>query len=312
MKKRGFINIQLFAEPSDDADDIEINIVEDTEEESADVVDVTETDDEEEEDESDLEDSEDSDTEDTDGEENDGEESDGKTDGDGDAGDKENKVNSDTANSEVEEKIKKAVEEATKKQNGINAQTFDILKKYGLVNDGETADKLQDVLDRISAEEAGVSVEEYRENRKAKEFYEESKKQKEYELKEKQRELFQKLMTADLNELKSSFPIDKGITDIKDAFDDFEQFKNFGKLRDNGIDVKTAYMAVCGEKVTAMQNEIAKKNTGSKAHLKSNGKASTSSFDKVTMTTKEMQEWRALFPNKSDKEIAKLYKETKI
>lgn len=174
------------------------------------------------------------------------------------------------------------------------------LEKMGIDVDGDVAD----VMEKTVAESEGVSVEEYR-----------KRKQESIDLaNEKEnakRQAFEKLAASDLSELKKSFPdlLEKGR--INDCFDSFDDFVEFGRLRDAGISPKKAYLAVNGDKVRNQQAIAAQRKATSdgKKHITSVAPKKASNDD-IVMPKETLREWRDLFPDKTDKEIRALYKQS--
>ena len=125
------------------------------------------------------------------------------------------------------------------------------------------------------------------------------------------RQRFEQLAASDLAELKKSFPDLLQVDNIRNAFKSMEDFVQFGKLRDSGVAPKTAYMAVNGEQVRTAQAQAAQKKVAGdgKRHITSVApkKASDTS---VVMPKETLREWRDNFPELTDAEIRKLYKET--
>ena len=120
-----------------------------------------------------------------------------------------------------------------------------------------------------------------------------------------QRTEFEKKMKADLAELQSAYPETKKLTSITQV----QNFAEFGRLRDMGLTPKQAYAAAnpdgVRENVAAAVKQQSLNET--KQHLQS-AVPKKAKGDTITMTRKELLEWRDLFPDKSDKEIIALYK----
>lgn len=184
----------------------------------------------------------------------------------------------------------------------LENQARKTLKSLGIeVKEGET---LEEALERVDAETEGVSLKEYR---KSKREAEETQRAKEL----LQRQKFEELAANDLAELKKSFPdlLDKG--HIKDCFNSFEDFVQFGRFRDAGIKAKEAYIAVNSDKVLTAQQKAAQQKAASdgKRHITSVAPKAANA-ESVVMPKETLKEWRDMFPNLTDKEIRKLYKQT--
>lgn len=182
----------------------------------------------------------------------------------------------------------------------LEKQVKDTLEKLGIKVDGDVTE----VLDRVAAETEGKTLEEYRNEKSEKAELETAKKSL-------ARQRFEQLAASDLAELKKSFPDLLQVDNIRNAFKTMEDFAQFGKLRDSGVAPKTAYMAVNGEQVRTAQAQAAQKKVAGdgKRHITSVApkKASDTS---VVMPKETLREWRDNFPELTDAEIRKLYKET--
>ena len=207
--------------------------------------------------------------------------------------------NSTAADSQDE---KDAIIENLKKQNNkFRAQTKETLEKLGIKVAG---DNVEEALEQAAAESDGVSLEEYR---KTKSDAAEVAQARET----LRRQKFETLAANDLAELKKSFPDLLETKQIKDAFTNIDEFAKFGRLRDSGIDVKTAYLAVKGDDVRAKQSAAATQKAANdgKNHITSVAPKKAAG-DSITMPKSTLREWRDMFPNKTDKEIIQLYKKT--
>lgn len=182
----------------------------------------------------------------------------------------------------------------------LEDQVKETLKKLGIEVDGDVTE----VLDRVAAEAEGKTFEEYRKEKNEKEELEMAKQTL-------ARQRFEQLAANDLAELKKSFPDLLQVNHIRNAFKNVEDFVQFGKLRDSGISPKNAYMAVNGDQIRTAQAQAAQKKTESdgKRHITSVAPKKTSDTS-VTMPKEILREWRDNFPELTDAEIRKLYKET--
>jgi hypothetical protein len=179
-------------------------------------------------------------------------------------------------------------------------QVKDTLELLGIKVDGDVTE----ALDRVAAETEGKTLEEYRKEKDEKTEIENAK-----QVLARQR--FEQLAATDLAELKKSFPDLLQVDNIRKCFKTMEDFVQFGKLRDSGVEPKTAYMAVNGEQVRTAQAQAAQKKTAGdgKRHITSVAPKKASD-NNVVMSKDELKEWRDTFPELTDAEIRKLYKES--
>ncbi len=258
----------------------------------------------------DIDDEEMDDAEEDDGEdeldETDADENNDETDTEGD--DKGDKSNEDAPAAESATDKKDAQIEDLRKQlaakdselSNVRNLSKETLQKMGVKVDGT----VEEALERANAESEGVSLEDYRKARAATAEAQAAERQ----LKQQK---FEELAANDLSELKKSFPDLLGNKHIADCFDTFADFVQFGKLRDSGIEPKTAYLAINGDKVRAKQTAAAQQKaaSGGKDHLNS-AVTRKASGDNVVMPKETMREWKELFPHLSEKEIKALYKQS--
>lgn len=80
-------------------------------------------------------------------------------------------------------------------------------------------------------------------------------------------------------------------------------YERYAALRSMGLSVKEAYAAANCENMRYGASGL----EGTKSHLRSNVPKGASS-GKVSMSRSELAQWRDLFPGKSDREIADLYR----
>lgn len=240
------------------------------------------------------------DTEDTEAEDDTDDESDNEDDADSDDASKDD--TSDGNSNEPDEKDLK-YQELEAKYKKLEANSRDALHKLGVEvkPDGD----VNEALEKAAAEAEGKTLEEYRKEKTDAEALAKAK-----ELVAKQN--FEKVAAADLTDLKKSFPYLLEKTAIRSCFDSFEDFAKFGRLRDNGIPAKEAYLAINGDKVREMQSAAARQKAANdgKQHIKSVAPKNTSDGTNVTMPKKTLEEWRDIFPDKSDKEIKELYRQS--
>lgn len=156
-------------------------------------------------------------------------------------------------------------------------------------------------LESLAAEADDISIEDYRKKKQETEQADEAKKIL-------QKAEFEKKAAADLAELKKYYP---ELANVKTIYE-IENLAEFGRYRDLGIAPKQAYAAANPDKLRENAANAAKQKSlnETKKHLQSSvpkGSKDTS----VTMTKKELATWRDLFPTLSDKELVKLYKQSK-
>lgn len=192
---------------------------------------------------------------------------------------------------------RKELEELKRKLSAYESQTKDTLAKLGI----ETEDALEG-LAGLAAEAEGITTEEY------------LKRKAQVEQDEKARALlrnaeFEKMARADLAELHAVFPETQSYKDIRDMPKDI--LKEFGKYRDMGLSPKAAYAAANPDGIRNNVAAAVKKQSlhDTKTHLQSSVPKG-SKDNSIKMTKKDLEYWRGIFPNRSDKEIAKLYKES--
>lgn len=124
-----------------------------------------------------------------------------------------------------------------------------------------------------------------------------------------QQQAFEKIAAADLAELHAAYPETKQYTHIRNLPEDIKN--KFGRFRDAGLSAKEAYAAANPDGIrTQVATAVKKKSLhDSKSHLRTavpKGSKDTS----IVMPKSELARWRDLFPDKSDKEIISLYKNT--
>ena len=178
-----------------------------------------------------------------------------------------------------------------------DSQIKDTLKSLGADENGGVAE-----LERLAAEAAEIPVEEYR-RRKAERL------QQEEAMRLVQKQKFDEKIRADLAAVQQAYPETK---QYKSVFE-FPNFAKFSKYRDLGLPPDEAYIAANPKGVMtsvagAAQQQV-RNLSNTKDHLRSN--VPVGSKDKsITISKKQMAEYRDLFPNLSDKEIVALHKQT--
>ena len=179
----------------------------------------------------------------------------------------------------------------------LESQSKDTLKKLGM----ETDDVMEG-LAALAAETADQTTEEYKADRA-------KQRTAEREAEAKRIADFEALAAKDLAELQEYYPETKAYKNINDMPPDV--LKEFAANRNLGLSAKKAYAAanVDGIRNSAAEAGKRKATNQSKAHLQSSnpkGGAKTGTY----ISAKEMNAWRDMFPNKSDKEIIAIYKKT--
>ena len=186
--------------------------------------------------------------------------------------------------------------EALKKElDALKAQSADTLEKLGV-----KSDSVLEGLEKVAAESDDMSLDEYR------------KKKAESQRNDAARKLlqqteFENKMLSDFAEIQREFPETRGLKSLREI----ENLAKFGRFRDLGLSPKEAYAAANPDSVRKSVAAATKQQAlnETKAHLKSAVPAG-SKDDGISISKKELKEWRDLFPNLSDKEISKLYKES--
>ncbi len=119
---------------------------------------------------------------------------------------------------------------------------------------------------------------------------------------------YETLMQLDLAEVKRNYPDAASYNSVAE----FPHAKRFAELRDLGLSAKEAYIASHPDAVRRnVAESVRKQNLAeTKNHIHSTVPKGTKDTS-VTIPKKELEEWRDLFPDCSDRELAKLYKKTK-
>lgn len=194
-----------------------------------------------------------------------------------------------------EDERDKKIAELQRQYAALESQAKDTLSKLGI-----KANNALEGLEKVAAESDDISIDDYR------------KKKAESQRNDEARQLLQKVefekkMKADLAEVQREFPETKSLKSITEI----ENFAKFGRLRDIGLSPKEAYAAANADSVRKNVATATKQQSlnETKAHLKS-AVPKGSKDEAIVMPKKVLSEWRDLFPNMSDKEIVKLYKES--
>lgn len=187
------------------------------------------------------------------------------------------------------------IEALTKELDALKAQSADTLARLGV-----KSENVLEGLEKVAAESDDMSLDEYR------------KKKAESQRDDAARKLlqkteFEKKMLSDFAEIQREFPETRGLKSLREI----ENLAKFGRFRDLGLSPKEAYAAANPDSVRKSVAAATKQQSlnETKAHLKSAVPAG-SKDDGIVISKKELQEWRDLFPNLTDKEISKLYKES--
>lgn len=187
------------------------------------------------------------------------------------------------------------IEALTKELDALKAQSADTLAKLGV-----KSDNVLEGLEKVAAESDDMSLDEYR------------KKKAESQRDDAARKLlqqaeFEKKMLSDFAEIQREFPETRGLKSLREI----ENLAKFGRFRDLGLSPKEAYAAANPDSVRKSVAAATKQQSlnETKAHLKSAVPAG-SKDDGIAISKKELREWRDLFPNLSDKEISRLYRQS--
>lgn len=187
------------------------------------------------------------------------------------------------------------IESLKKELDALKAQSADTLAKLGV-----KSDNVLEGLEKVAAESDDMSLDEYR--KKKAESQRDDAARKLYQQAE-----FEKKMQSDFAEIQREFPETRGLKSLREI----ENLAKFGRFRDLGLSPKEAYAAANPDSVRKSVAAATKQQSlnETKAHLKSAVPAG-SKDDGIAISKKELREWRDLFPNLSDKEISRLYKES--
>lgn len=193
------------------------------------------------------------------------------------------------------EALKREKETAERELEALKKQTLETLSKLGI-----KADSALEGLEKAAAESDDMSLEDYR------------KKKAEAQRNDEARRLYQqvefeKKMKADFAEIQREYPETRSLKSLTEI----ENLGKFGRFRDMGLSPKEAYAAANPDSMRRSVAAATKQQSlnDTKAHLKSAVPVG-SKDDGIVMTKRELAEWRDLFPNLSDKEISKLYRDS--
>ena len=224
----------------------------------------------------------------------------GEGDDDSDVGAKEPKESEaepggrDEKDARIEE-LQRRLEAQVKEYEALKAQSADTLEKLGI-----KSDNVLEGLEKVAAESDDMSLEAYRQKKADGQRDEDARKLY-------QRVEFEKKMKADLEEIQREYPETRGLKSLTEI----ENLAKFGRFRDLGLSAKEAYAAANADSVRKSVAAATKQQSlnATKAHLRSAVPAG-SKDDGITISRKELSAWRDLFPNLSDKQIVRLYKES--
>ena len=178
----------------------------------------------------------------------------------------------------------------------LRSQSRETLNRLGVTEGDELSG-----LVKLAAEAEGKTEEEYLRQKQERDRAAEA-------VRLMQQTKFNAKIAADLAEVQAAYPDAKAYASVMD----FPNFKEFGRLRDLGLSPKQAYIAshpdAVRQNVAAATRQQSLNDT--KKHLKP-AVSKASRDNTITMTKKELAECRDLFPGMSDKEIMKLYRDTK-
>lgn len=182
-----------------------------------------------------------------------------------------------------------------KEYEALKAQGADTLAKLGV-----KSNNVLEGLEKVAAESDDMSLDDYRKKKAESQRDDAARKML-------QQAEFEKKMQSDFAELQREFPETRAMKSLRDI----DNLAKFGRFRDLGLSPKEAYAAANPDSVRKNVAAATKQQSlnETKAHLKSAVPAG-SKDDGIAISKKELKEWRDLFPNLSDKEISKLYKES--
>lgn len=199
----------------------------------------------------------------------------------------------------IDEAVKKRLSEITSQKNKANEELENYKSRVeesikGFQEEGETA---EDALIRIGAENAGLSVEDFKQ--KIKSAQEEKSLQR-----QKAEAQIRAIRDRDLHAIKQLHP-----EVAVEKIEDLDQFPKLAKLISTGMyNATDAYEIVYAKEIAQQANAYEKQKAlnDSRSHLKSTKNAAPSG---APITKAEFDNWKGCYPNLSDKElIAKIRK----
>ncbi len=183
------------------------------------------------------------------------------------------------------------IRELEEKLGRFEAQSKATLSKLGIEGD----DPMEGLI-KLAAEAEGVTPEQYKQR-----LADAAAKKSAADARQAQIEI------DDLAALKAIYPELKDMSTIRDI----PNFARFGHFRDMGLNPKEAYSAANpdGIREGVVASVKAQSLAGTKDHIKSNvPKASKDTALRMPKAT--LEEWRGIFPKKSDKELVALWKQS--
>lgn len=188
------------------------------------------------------------------------------------------------------------IEALQRELRALKSQSRETLARLG-VKDGDEMSGLV----KLAAEAEGLTGEEYL-RRKA-------ERDRAAELaRAAQKTQFDAKIAADLAAVQAVYPDAKKFASVKD----FPNFAEFGRLRDLGLAPDRAYIASHPDAVRQSVAEATRQQTlnDTKRHLKP-AVSKQSKDTSLRMSKRELAECRELFPDMSDREIIRLYRQAK-
>ena len=179
---------------------------------------------------------------------------------------------------------------------------YDRLAKKALAKMGVDAKDGKSALIKLAAEAEGVSEDEYIKKHAEDEKNEEARKFM-------QAAKYNEKKARDLAAVHAAYPESKKYKDVEE----FPNFKRFAYLCDHGSTPEEAYIAAHRTQVAESVAQSVKQQSlnGTKDHIKS-AVPKGAKNNQVTMTKAELSQWRDMFPEKSDKEIIALYRQSAV
>jgi hypothetical protein len=189
------------------------------------------------------------------------------------------------------------IERLRKQLSERDAQIRETLKSLG-ANEDEGVEGLE----KLAAEAEDLTLEEYRQKKTERISQEEAKRLV-------QRQKFEEKKRADLIAVQQEYPDAKKYNSVEE----FPHFAKFAEMRDKGLSPAEAYLVANSKGVISnvvdSTKQSARNLSSTKEHLRSNVPAGAKDKS-ITISKRQMAEYRDLFPDMSDKELVALYKQT--
>ena len=181
-------------------------------------------------------------------------------------------------------------------------QKFESQGKETLSKLGVKSDDVMEGLVSLAAEADGVTPQEYLQKKTSDERDAQARALL-------QQQEFEKLAATDLAELHAAYPETKQYKHLKELPENIKM--KFGRFREAGLSAKEAYAAANPDGIRNNVATAVKKQSlhESKSHLRTTVPKGSKDAS-IVMPKSELARWRDLFPEKSDKEIISLYKNT--